>query len=203
MADISDGSPQARKRSAGKAMSRDDLGSARGGAAREQAAIAMIELLFFAYRDFTRDPDEILANFGFGRAHHRVLHFVNRNPGLRVADLLDILKIRKQSLARVLKQLVEDGFIERRAGADDQRERLLFTTERGRALALRLLRLQIERVENALGKPGAASYEPVVAFLMAMVGAGERDKVARLIAGSHNAAANHSEAPASQLKERP
>ena len=68
-----------------------------------------MELLFFAYRDFTREPDAMLAEFGFGRAHHRVLHFVDRNPGLRVADLLDILKITKQSLARVLKQLVDDG----------------------------------------------------------------------------------------------
>ena len=77
----------------------------------------IIELLFFAYRDFIGDPDEVLAKFGFGRAHHRVLHFVNRNPGMKVADLLDILKITKQSLGRVLKQLVDQGYIVQKEGA--------------------------------------------------------------------------------------
>src|ERR1700679_366214 len=71
----------------------------------------LIELLFFAYRDFVGDPDEVLAKLGFGRAHHRVLHFVNRNPGIKVADLLDILKITKQSLGRVLKQLIDEGYV--------------------------------------------------------------------------------------------
>ena len=78
--------------------------------------ITFVELLFFAYRDFTREADAVLAEFGLGRAHHRVLHFVNRHPGLRVADLLDILKITKQSLARVLKQLVDEGWIVQKAG---------------------------------------------------------------------------------------
>ena len=71
----------------------------------------IIELLFFAYRDFVSDPDDVLAKFNFGRAHHRVLHFVNRHPGMKVADLLDVLKITKQSLGRVLKQLVDQGYI--------------------------------------------------------------------------------------------
>src|SRR5215216_1462961 len=71
----------------------------------------LIELLFFAYRDFVSDPDEVLGKLGFGRAHHRVLHFVNRNPAIKVANLLDILKITKQSLGRVLKQLIDEGFI--------------------------------------------------------------------------------------------
>src|SRR5262245_18434511 len=71
----------------------------------------IIELLFFAYRDFVGDPDEVLAKFSFGRAHHRVLHFVNRNPGMKVAELLDILKITKQSLGRVLKHLVERCYV--------------------------------------------------------------------------------------------
>src|SRR6266581_3689072 len=76
----------------------------------------VIELLFFAYRDFVSDPDHVLEKFGFGRAHHRVLHFVNRNPGLKVADLLDILKITKQSLGRVLKQLVDEGYVLQKEG---------------------------------------------------------------------------------------
>src|SRR5262249_60152332 len=78
----------------------------------------IIELLFFAYRDFIGDPDEVLAKFNFGRAHHRVLHFVNRNPGMKVAELLDILKITKQSLGRVLKQLIDDGYVVQKEGAN-------------------------------------------------------------------------------------
>src|SRR5262245_62600912 len=95
---------------------------------RDATAFDLIELLFFAYRDFTSDADEVLAKFGFGRAHHRVLHFVNRNPGMKVAELLDILKITKQSLGRVLKQLVDEGYVAQRAGANDRRQRLLFLT---------------------------------------------------------------------------
>ena len=98
----------------------------------DQPEILFIELLFFAYRDFISDPDAALLTLGFGRAHHRVIHFVNRHPGIRVADLLDILKITKQSLGRVLKQLVDTGFIEQRPGPVDRRQRLLYPTEAGR-----------------------------------------------------------------------
>src|ERR1700746_711657 len=78
----------------------------------------VIELLFFAYRDFISDPDEVLAKFGFGRAHHRVLHFINRNPGMKVADLLELLRITKQSLGRVLKQLVDQGYVVQKEGVN-------------------------------------------------------------------------------------
>ena len=78
----------------------------------------LIELLFFAYRDFVSDPDHVLEKFNFGRAHHRVLHFVNRNPGMKVADLLDTLRITKQSLGRVLKQLVDEGYVLQKEGPD-------------------------------------------------------------------------------------
>src|SRR6204780_3111356 len=94
---------------------------------KDPPAFDLIELLFFAYRDFVGDADEILAKFGFGRAHHRVLHFVNRNPGMKVAELLDILKITKQSLGRVLKQLIDKGYVEQKLGKD-RRQRLLFVT---------------------------------------------------------------------------
>src|SRR5262245_51453534 len=86
----------------------------------------IIELLFFAYRDFVGDPDDVLQKLGFGRAHHRVLHFVNRNPGMKVADLLDILKITKQSLGRVLKQLIDQGYVVQKEGSNDRRQRLLY-----------------------------------------------------------------------------
>src|SRR5437879_4324573 len=98
----------------------------------------IIELLFFTYRDFTSDPDDVLEKFGFGRAHHRVLHFVNRSPGMKVAELLDILKITKQSLGRVLKQLVDEGYVVQKAGAHDRRQRLLYVTPKGEALATKL-----------------------------------------------------------------
>src|ERR687889_831583 len=94
----------------------------------ELPAYDLIELFFFAYRDFVSDPDRILDEYGFGRAHHRVLHFVSRNPGLTIAELLDILAITKQSLNRVLKELVAQDFIEARAGAQDRRQRRLHAT---------------------------------------------------------------------------
>lgn len=112
--------------------------------------ISLIELLFFAYRDFVSDPDAILQEYGFGRAHHRVVHFVARNPGISVAELLDILQITKQSLARVLKQLVEKGFVFQKQGAEDRRQRLLFTTEEGSALFDRLREPQSCRIRHAL-----------------------------------------------------
>ena len=92
----------------------------------------IIELLFYAYRDFVGDADEVLKEFGFGRAHHRVIHFVHRYPGLKVADLLDVLRITKQSLGRVLKQLIDEDYIVQRAGESDKRQRLLFATRQGR-----------------------------------------------------------------------
>ena len=113
----------------------------------------VIELLFFAYRDFVSDPDEVLAKLAFGRAHHRVLHFVNRNPGMKVADLLDILKITKQSLGRVLKQLIDQGYVLQKEGANDRRQRLLYVTPKGEALAMKLAGLQTARIARARSKP--------------------------------------------------
>ncbi len=128
----------------------------------------LIELLFFAYRDFVGDPDEVLAKLGFGRAHHRVLHFVNRNPGIKVADLLDILKITKQSLGRVLKQLIDEGYVAQRAGPHDRRQRLLYASEAGEALALQLAGLQTERISRVLGKLGPGARDAARRFLAGM-----------------------------------
>lgn len=143
--------------------------------------IAVVELLFFAYRDFTREADAILAEFGLGRAHHRVLHFVNRHPGLRVADLLDILKITKQSLARVLKQLVDEGWIAQQTGPDDRRERLLRVTEKGADLARRLDQLQARRVAAAIEACGGDSEGAVRQFLFNMISMEERGPVELLL----------------------
>jgi len=142
----------------------------------------IIELLFFAYRDFVGDPDEVLSKLGFGRAHHRVLHFVNRNPGMKVADLLDILNITKQSLGRVLKQLVDEGYVLQREGAQDRRQRLLFVTAKGEALALKLAGLQMERINRAFASLGPGAHEAARRFLTAMIDDDNREGVLRLIA---------------------
>ena len=159
-------------------VSEHSLGSEvdrRGLAAPDEARlVAMVELLFFAYRDFVAGPDEILAELGFGRAHHRVLHFVNRNPGLRVADLLGILKITKQSLARVLKQLVDEGYIQQETGVEDRRERRLHPTDRGRRLASRLLALQTQQLSGALAAAGPGGERAAAAFLAGVIAADDR-----------------------------
>ena len=146
--------------------------------------LAYAELLFFAYRDFTRDPDAILRDFGFGRAHHRVLHFVARHSGLRVADLLDVLKITKQSLGRVLKQLIDKGYIVQRAGSADRRERLLYPTASGRALLKRLAAPQLVRLAEALKAAGPGADIVVRRFLQAMINAEERPKVSSIMSSS-------------------
>jgi DNA-binding MarR family transcriptional regulator len=147
----------------------------------------IIELLFFAYRDFVTEPDSVLGKLGFGRAHHRVLHFVNRNPGIKVADLLSILKITKQSLGRVLKQLIDEGYILQKEGAEDRRQRLLYVSPKGEALALKLADLQTRRVSRALGALGPGAHEAARRFLIAMLDAEGRDDVLRLITRAGNA----------------
>ena len=148
----------------------------------EQPIWDLIELLFFAYRDFVGDPDEVLSKFGFGRAHHRVLHFVNRNPGMKVAELLDILRITKQSLGRVLKQLVDQGYVVQREGAQDRRQRLLYVTAKGEQLALKLAMLQTERLSRALAELGPGAHEAARRFLAAVIDTDNRDAVLRQIA---------------------
>jgi DNA-binding MarR family transcriptional regulator len=148
----------------------------------------LIELLFFAYRDFVSDPDEVLGKLGFGRAHHRVLHFVNRNPAIKVANLLDILKITKQSLGRVLKQLIDEGYIVQKEGASDRRQRLLYATPKGEALALQLAGLQTTRILRALDSLPPDAHETARRFLVAMLEADGREDVLRLIGQSRPAA---------------
>jgi DNA-binding MarR family transcriptional regulator len=163
-----------------------DIPAARPGRASEPIW-DVIELLFFAYRDFIGDPDEVLAAFGFGRAHHRVLHFVNRNPGMKVAELLDVLKITKQSLGRVLKQLVDEGYVLQKAGANDRRQRLLYVTAKGEALAMELAGLQTERIARALAELGPNAHDAACRLLGAMINAENRDAVLRFIARADRA----------------
>ena len=148
----------------------------------EKPAYELIELFFFAYRDFVGDPDRILSDYGFGRAHHRVLHFVDRHPGLTIAELLEILKITKQSLNRVLRELIEKGFVEQRAGTEDRRQRLLFPTAAGHRLAVQLAGLQTKRIERALGRDAVELKVAASRFLLAMIDPSDQAEVGRLIA---------------------
>ena len=128
-----------------------------------------IELMFFAYRDFTADPDRILAPLGMGRAHHRTVHFIGRNPGMTVGELLAILKVTKQSLNRVLGQLMQEGYVAQRPGETDRRERRLFLTPTGETLEKRLSEPQRARVGGsyrAAGPAAVAAFRRVLAGLV-------------------------------------
>ena len=149
----------------------------------------IIELLFFAYRDFVGDADTELEAFGFGRAHHRVLHFVHRYPGLKVADLLDVLRITKQSLGRVLKQLLDEDYIVQRTGNNDRRQRLLYATAKGEALVGKLAGLQTDRINRALSGIAPDGVETVRHFLRAMIDHDDPDKVLATILGAGDATA--------------
>ncbi|HZY67632.1 MAG TPA: MarR family winged helix-turn-helix transcriptional regulator [Devosia sp.] len=137
-------------------------------------------LFFFAYRDFVGDADALLERQGFGRAHHRVLYFVNLKPGMPVADLLDILKITKQSLARVLRQLIDNGYIEQKTGEVDRRQRLLYATEKGRRLFEVLSATQTSRIDAAIAALPPEGKRTVLRFFVGMVEPGDRPTLDRL-----------------------
>ncbi|MFD0916372.1 MarR family winged helix-turn-helix transcriptional regulator [Pseudahrensia aquimaris] len=143
--------------------------------------LRMIELFFFAYRDFVTDADEMLAEYGFGRAHHRVLHFVNREPGLSVAELLEVLRITKQSLGPVLRELVDGGFLVQLPSPTDGRRRLLHPTEKGRNLSVDLTHRQSVRIHNALANIAPQERVLVERFLYGMIREEEHHLVDRLI----------------------
>jgi DNA-binding MarR family transcriptional regulator len=118
-----------------------------------------IEMLFFAYRDFTGEPDAMLERIGLGRAHHRAVYFVGRNPGITVTELLGILKITKQSLSRVLSQLMREDYIMQRTSDEDRRKRLLHLTDKGVELEHQLTANQRKRIANAYKSAGAAAVQ--------------------------------------------
>lgn len=155
----------------------------------EAPAYDLIELLFFAYRDFVGDADRLLESLRFGRAHHRVLHFVHRNPGLTIAELLEILKITKQSLNRVLKELLDQGYVQARAGKNDRRQRQLFPTQRGQDLALELSIAQSARMNRALSELAPGAREQAANFLLAMIEPADRERIAAMIARKDTALA--------------
>lgn len=143
-----------------KYVNMPDVKSAPGTLSfREEELRQAIELLYYAYRDFTAEPDAMLARYGFGRAHHRVIYFVGRHPQMSVSELLGILRITKQSLSRVLGQLVRQGFIRQRPGSRDRRQRLLELTEQGIDLERQLSENQRQRIARAYRDAGVPAIE--------------------------------------------
>lgn len=140
-----------------------------------------VELMFFAYRDFTGDPDRILEEFGYGRAHHRAMHFIHSRPGLTVQGLLDILAVTKQSLNRVLRQLVEDGIVASEPGAEDRRQRVLRLTRTGAELEARLAEAQQARMRRAYAEAGPDAVAGFRRVLEAMIDERRRDQVLSLV----------------------
>ncbi|MBC8240410.1 MAG: MarR family transcriptional regulator [Alphaproteobacteria bacterium] len=147
----------------------------------DEELIQGIEMLFYAYRDFTSDPDEILKIHGFGRAHHRVVHFVGRNPGMTVAELLAILKVTKQSLSRVLSQLISEQFVRQETGDRDRRQRLLYLTEKGETLFSELSGPQKARVAKAYREAGAEAVAGYRKVLTGLLNAAERAAVLKAV----------------------
>ncbi|CCQ72289.1 HTH transcriptional regulator, MarR family [Magnetospira sp. QH-2] len=136
-----------------------------------------MELLFFAYRDFTGEADAILDEIGFGRAHHRALYFIGAHPGSTVSDLLDILKITKQSLARVLSQLVREDYVRQEPGPTDRRQRLLYLTDQGQTLERRLAEAQWARILRAYGDTGEEAVSGFRAVLRQLIEETDRPRV--------------------------
>jgi DNA-binding MarR family transcriptional regulator len=135
-----------------------------------------LELLFFSYRDFIREPDAILKEYNFGRAHHRVIHFVGRNPDITVTHLLSILRITKQSLSRVLSQLVRENFIQQLEGPIDRRQRLLSLTQKGYELEDELSRDQRNRITSAFVRAGPEAVNAFYKVLLNMMNNSEEFK---------------------------
>lgn len=143
-----------------------------------------VELLFFAYRDFTGEADEILAEYGFGRAHHRAIYFIGCNPGISVSQLLAILKITKQSLSRVLGQLVDEGYVHHESDPADRRRRMLSLTDKGRQLENRLTVCQCRRIAAAYEKSGAEAVDGFRTVLRQIIDEPDRDRVSPLRTGA-------------------
>jgi DNA-binding MarR family transcriptional regulator len=145
---------------------------------RDENLREAIELLFFAYRDFTGEADAILEDYGFGRAHHRIIYFVGANPGITVGDLLSILKITKQSLSRVLSQLVEEAFIEQREDKEDRRRRRLYLSDKGTSLERLLTDQQSRRIAEAYRLAGADAVAGFRTVLRGIINEQDRNRVA-------------------------
>jgi DNA-binding MarR family transcriptional regulator len=147
---------------------------------REEELRRGIEMMFFAYRDFTGEADSLLAEQNMGRAHHRAIYFIGRNPGITVTELLAILNITKQSLSRVLSALVETGHVVQHTGPEDRRQRLLYLTETGISLEARLTEVQGRRFAKAYREAGMSAVEGFQRVLQGLLDDRTREQVEEL-----------------------
>jgi DNA-binding MarR family transcriptional regulator len=143
---------------------------------REDQLHQAMELLFYAYRDFTAECDAILATHGFGRAHHRVIYFVGRYPALSVSELLGILRITKQSLSRVLGELIETGFVSSRPSPKDKRRRMLELTAAGHELERRLSAVQRACIARAYREAGGEAVSGFRKVLLGIINGDDRKR---------------------------
>src|SRR4026209_2108936 len=150
----------------------------------ENETVALIELMFFAYRDFVSDPDTVLEQLGFGRAHHRVVHFVGRDPGMTVTQLLDILRITEQSVGRVLKGLIDEGDVFLKEGETDRRQRLLHLTDAGEELRQRLMAPQMSRIRRAVSEASGNGSSSMRNILYHLISPENREGVREWIDGA-------------------
>lgn len=147
----------------------------------EELFLKSTELLYFAYRDFISWPDEVLEQYGFGRAHHRVLFFVSQNPGMTVAELLKVLNITKQSLSRVLGALIDKEYVVQEIGHEDRRQRLLKLTDKGNELLSAVSVHQKKQMLEACKSSGITSIEGFWTVLTALIKEENRDEILKLI----------------------
>jgi DNA-binding MarR family transcriptional regulator len=150
---------------------------------REEELRQGIELMFYAYRDFTFESDQQLKRYSLGRAHHRALYFIGRHPGHTVGHLLSILKVTKQSISRVLKDLLEQGYVEQKSGSRDRRERLLWLTEKGQKLEQELTGRQSQRFARAYRETGAEAVDGFRKVLLGLLDPAERALVDKRVRG--------------------
>ena len=143
---------------------------------QEEALREAIELLFFAYRDFTGEPDRVLDSMGMGRAHHRAIYFVGLTPGITVSELLAILRITKQALARVLRHLIDEGFLHQTEGADDRRKRHLFLTEKGQQFERELSETQFRLLADAFAQAGPEDVDGFKTILKLIIAPQDRER---------------------------
>ncbi|GAB5468667.1 MAG: MarR family transcriptional regulator [Rhodospirillales bacterium] len=151
---------------------------------REEELRRGIESLFYAYREFTAEPDRILDELGLGRAHHRAIYFIGRYPGITVTELLGILKITKQSLSRVLSQLLRQDYVVQARGTRDQRQRLLTLTEKGCDLERRLTAAQRRRFAAAYKAAGADAVAGFRAVLAGIMEPADRERIEQSLTAS-------------------
>lgn len=146
---------------------------------RDEDLREAMELLYFSYREFTAEADGILASYGFGRAHHRALYFIGRQPGMTVKDLLALLAITKQSLARVLRHLVDEGVVEQHPGTEDRRQRCLYLTDKGRNLEAEVARVQIRLLRETFMAAGPEAVEGFRLVTTGLVGPEQRSRFSK------------------------